>query len=190
MPSFFAKNRKTKINTELVEEMYRRYYGLLFHEASKMLYCRDLAKDIVHDTIEKMMRIIDDIDGGNIASEKFKNTAVIIVKNACIDEIRKQKRINEIVVDIADDELERTNYYGSVEEIVISAETIELIIKAIDSLDIKYSSVLKLRYFSDMTFEEISVILDITPESARKRLERAKKLLIDCCIKGGIVVGK
>lgn len=63
------------------------------------------------------------------------------------------------------------------DELMTSAENIELVQKSIALLDTDFRSVIILREMEDLSYEEISEILDIPLGTVRSRLHRARSIL-------------
>lgn len=190
MTLFDKLNDKAKKEKDIdaVESIYLKYRNLMFIVADSIIQNSALAEEIVQESIIKVIRNLDKIKNTDISSPKMKNLMVTIVKNACFDELRKRKNVNLLNID--DVEYDISDETVDIENLIISKDTVAAIAEIIDELDYKYSTVLRLRYFSDLPYEEISNLLDITPEAARKRSQRGKKLLIECLQKGGVIDGR
>lgn len=77
--------------------------------------------------------------------------------------------------------------YSDVENTVVEEETVRQIEQAVDRLDDKYQSILKMRLFHELSYAEISALLDITESTVRKRYERGRAMVIQTLKKEGIV---
>ena len=66
---------------------------------------------------------------------------------------------------------------SSPEEIVISKETQNELAKIVDSLPAQYREVIQLHYFSELTYKEISLRLEINERTVETRIYRARKMV-------------
>jgi len=173
MIKFSRKNDKTNI----VEELYRKYQKLMYYVAFNIVNNTVIAEDVVHEAIIKIIKHFDKIEDVEINSDKIKNLIITIVKHKSYDELKRLKRISYVSID--DEEPNLSDDGADIENLIISNDTINTIANALDEIDYKYSSVLKLRYFSELSFEEIAESLDIREDLARKRLERGRQILIN-----------
>ncbi|MDB4612777.1 sigma-70 family RNA polymerase sigma factor, partial [Flavobacteriaceae bacterium] len=65
----------------------------------------------------------------------------------------------------------------SPEELMISNQDLDLILRHIKSLKIEYRTILRLRYFEDLSYKEIEAQLGESASTVRVKLFRAKKML-------------
>jgi RNA polymerase sigma-70 factor, ECF subfamily len=166
----------------LLEQLYYKYKFLMFHVAFTVLQDYGLAEDAVHSSFLKLTNYSFKID--KVSCNKTKAFLVIVTRNVAIDILKKKnkenaKYINDELLDLVDNNLLPLDF-------VIHNESINIVQKAIDTLDHKYSDVLLLKYFYDYSDAEIALLLSISREAVRVRLHRAKKKLADILIKGDI----
>jgi RNA polymerase sigma-70 factor (ECF subfamily) len=60
---------------------------------------------------------------------------------------------------------------------MISNQDLDLILRHIKSLKIEYRTILRLRYFEDLSYKEIEAQLGESASTVRVKLFRAKKML-------------
>ncbi len=65
----------------------------------------------------------------------------------------------------------------SIDDILITRQEYERLIKAMDSLDTKHRAVLVLRYFNDLSYEEIARAVGIPLGTVKSRISQGLKLL-------------
>jgi len=97
----------------------------------------------------------------------FRTWITRILINTCVDEIRKHNNIIEL-----DNE---TPFISGCEDISID-EKLDLY-DAIDSLKSEYRTVIILKYFDDLSVEEISKATETPISTVKTRLSRARKAL-------------
>ncbi len=135
---------------------------------------RMLAEDLLQEVFCKVYKYLDRMWGFEDDHLDFYMRRII--STVIIDYFRKKE--NELAVDSEIDfnELEiEYNAYSSPENHIIEQDYKNMI----SSLPEKYSQVLLLHIFYQMTLKDIGVRLGIKEPAVRKRYERAKKKLID-----------
>lgn len=106
-----------------------------------------------------------------------------IATNNCIDFIRKNNRIpSSNQVDISDEKQKRSIENISSEELnpeedVINEQKIRMMRQVVEKLKPHYRTLVTMRYFDEMSYEEISEQLRIPLGTVKARLFRARDLL-------------
>lgn len=180
-------NRKHR-RADKLEYIYKNYSRLMFTVAYKMVQNADIAEDMVQESLLKIMRHFDKVECEDVYSAKLRNMIMVIVRNTCINYLKRTSIIEFSQLDEMDDELADTTV--DVENLIISDETVEFISKTIDLLDYKYSSVLILKFFSDFSYFQIAEVLEITQDTARARVHRGRQMLIKQLMNGGVEIEK
>jgi RNA polymerase sigma-70 factor (ECF subfamily) len=108
-----------------------------------------------------------------------------IAINNCIDHIRK-KRIQALSIDDTlgsdSDSDYKTILRGNIldpEEKFIRDQRIQLIRRTLEKLSPKYRTMIELRYFEELSYEEIAVELSIPLGTVKAQLFRAKELMFE-----------
>jgi RNA polymerase sigma-70 factor, ECF subfamily len=91
-----------------------------------------------------------------------------ILRNYCIDELRRRKRAP---VQIGDDQ---SNLSSPADESVLDRIALA---RAMDKLPEMQRDALRLRYFADLSYEELAHVLDIPAGTVMSRLHLARKAL-------------
>lgn len=165
----------------------QEYIASLFVEHSKFFYSiaqkyapdpQD-AEDIVQDAIESVIKISSRFM--KIEPDKRLAYIVVVIRNRCTDQARRQKRQpeysnNHAIIESAVDE--RQNF----EERILSKEQIKLLLADLKADD---QVVLALKYVLEASTEQIAEILGCGKQNVYERLKRAKgRALIDWTKKG------
>ncbi|MCI0708411.1 MAG: sigma-70 family RNA polymerase sigma factor [Ignavibacteriae bacterium] len=101
-----------------------------------------------------------------------------IVVNLCIDEIRRRKIRRALSLDFfTEDRLEKET--KSIEpktglEDVLGKEKKDTVLMALEKLSQEHKTVLVLREYNDMSYDEIAKVLGITPQAVKSRIFRAR----------------
>ena len=142
-----------------------------------------MAEDAVHNAFIEIIKRKEKyfaLDGSVLRA-----SLVIIVKNKAIDLLRERKRI-------VDDPIDGVEGYPDTDEFPIleqlsARETYESLRTAIGSLGDIHKSVLRMKYFEDLSNAEIAERLGITKKHVETRLYRAKEFLKKAMVSEGKV---
>jgi RNA polymerase sigma-70 factor (ECF subfamily) len=139
------------------------------------------AEDI---TIQTFSKAFDKIHTYNPDYE-FKTWLITISKNIHIDLVRKRKSSisNTIDRDDDDDFYDVIDESPSPEDKLITEQNLAKLLRDIKKLKPHYQEVLNLRYFQELSYNEISEQLNEPINNIKVKLLRAKKLLADIIIK-------
>lgn len=151
--------------------LYHRYKRYMYVIAYDILKSREEAEDVLSDSIEKISRNLNRIKEPE--SNQTKGYIATIVKHTAIDRYRRADQKN---LSLKEDE---RSLQVSVEQEVENKMTLESVLQAIKSLDERYRTVLELRYLDQLSDAEIAAQLDITKENVRKRVQRARQMLLE-----------
>ena len=161
----------TEQERQKMTELYEEHKYALLHYAMTIVKNQDIAEDAVHNAfisiIQKKEKYL------NLSCMDFRRSAVIIVRNKCIDILRKQKpyadkSIEELEIFFESDEV-------PVDEQVIFESEYELIRKYMNSIDEISKQVLLMKYILNMSYEEIGEELGMAPKHVGTRIMRAKE---------------
>jgi RNA polymerase sigma-70 factor (ECF subfamily) len=112
---------------------------------------------------------------------QFNTWLIAIAKNVHIDMLRKKK--STVFVEITDEEDQLAYYVAdttpSVEDALIIEQNLSRLLQFIKELKPHYQEVIQLRYFQEMSYQEISEQLNEPLSNVKIKLLRAKKLLAE-----------
>ena len=135
------------------------------------------AEDI---SIQTFSRAFDKLDSYK-DEYKFKTWLITIAKNIHIDFIRKRK--TSISHENAEDHNERfrniIDESPSIEDKIITEQNLVRLLQDIKKLKPHYQEIINLRYFQELSYQEISNRLDEPMSNVKVKLLRAKKLLAE-----------
>lgn len=159
--------RAQKGDTEAFSGLITTYKKLIYNLCLRMLDDRAEAEDAAQETFIKIYRGLKYYNGGS----KFSTWALKICSNVCIDMIRKKKAR---FVPIDDYEFSD----GSTpEKSYIASETRGDIKKAVMNLPEKYRLIIIYYHFMNLSYQEISEILDKPITVVKNRIYRARLML-------------
>ena len=157
-----------------LEALYNKYHTYMYRVAYSVLKDSFLAQDVVHSVFIKLIDNLDKID--EIDCNKTKAFIVIITRNLSINFYRERNKRKDIGLEYIDNILPDNS--RPIDEIIIGAETLDMISSNIKKLYEPYADILSLKYFFHYSDKEIAELLDITHANVRTRLHRARQSLI------------
>ena len=129
-----------------------------------------LAADITQQVFVKLFTRI-----GQFRQEsEFTTWLYRLTTNACIDEQRRRRRFNPLEV-LSARLVPRTR--GGAEERLMRGEAAEAVREAVASLAPNYRAAILLKYFEELSYEEIAEVLGCSKGTVASRLNRGHKIL-------------
>ena len=141
-----------------------------------MVKDRDLADDILQETLIKVVRVID--EGRYTDSGKFLSWVLRIAHNQVIDYFRQQKQQQQLTEADAGYDVRGTLRFAepTVEDRMISEQIATDLRNLVEELPAEQREVGKLRYYANLPFKEIA---EATDESVNTALGRMRYALIN-----------
>ncbi len=162
-------------------ELMKRYKKPVYHMILKMVRNVDDAEDLTIEAFAKAFRNLHRFK----KDYTFSTWLFRIATNNAIDFIRKKKletmsldtslkddNGDTVSIDVEDKDL------NPMEE-TIKSQKIELVRIFVDKLPPKYQRLVKLRYFDELSYEEIARELDAPLGTIKAQLHRARELMYD-----------
>jgi len=162
-------------------ELMKRYRKPVYHMILKMVRNVDDAEDLTIEAFAKAFRSLSRFK----KDYTFSTWLFRIATNNAIDFIRKKKLETmsldtsftddsgeNVTIDVEDNDL------NPMEE-TIKSQKIELIRIFVDKLPPKYQRLVKLRYFDELSYEEIAKELEAPLGTVKAQLHRARELMYD-----------
>jgi RNA polymerase sigma factor (sigma-70 family) len=162
-------------------ELMSRYKKPVYHMILKMIRNVDDAEDL---TIEAFAKAFKNLAKFN-PEFTFSTWLFRIATNNCIDFMRKKKlattSISGTYKDDAGENVDMEFKDGGLNpmEEAIKAQKVALVQSIVTKLPPKYQTLVKLRYFEELSYEEIAVELDAPLGTVKAQLHRARELLYD-----------
>lgn len=168
-----AKQNDQKAFNFLLDEFWDSVYGFQL----KRIENENDAEDI---TIQTFSKAFDKIKTYN-EDYKFKTWLITISKNIHIDLIRKEKnKISQNISNTDDDKVYQiVDESPSPEDKLITEQNLAKLLRDIKKLKPHYQEVINLRYFQELSYNEISEELNEPMNNIKVKLLRAKKLLAE-----------
>lgn len=165
------EEKNMKLDGKLVQ-LYEIYYHNLWYVALGYLKDAQLAEDMVQETFIKVAEKPGSVQ--EVDSKMTKYFLITILRNKCIDYIRKTKRSPETSLE----DWEACSDYGDIPLThVLRKESMSELNQIIDSLDEAYRDPLKYRYIEGLSNQEIAQRTHMSTNLVAVRINRAKKML-------------
>jgi RNA polymerase sigma-70 factor (ECF subfamily) len=158
---------------EALGEIYRRYVRRVFGLCRYMLDSRESAEDATSEVFLKLQRSIASYDG----TVPFSRWLLRVAGNQCIDVLRRRKRGRQVFVEVEDVAAVVEGSEPSPLSSIISSEDRAQVRDAIASLPENYRVPLVLRYYGDLSYDEIGQQLGLEKNHVATLLFRAKQEL-------------
>ncbi len=164
-------------------ELLDRYKDAIYFMLLKMVNNKSDAEDLTIEAFGKAFKNIQQYT----PNYAFSTWLFKIATNNCIDFIRK-KKANLISIDNTTDDQEGpvsspTAHLQSSnldpEEQLIKEQSIKLIQEVVGKLKPRYRKLIELRYFSELSYEEIADELGLPIGTVKAQLFRARELLFN-----------
>lgn len=157
-------NKRKKQFEEQISIVYKELYKFIY----SIIKNQNLAEDVLQQTLMKAyekFHTIQDI-------KKFKSWIFTIAKNECLSWIRKYSR--EIPSEDTHLELLVGSSEDIPEELLIKREIKEQVKESIKMLNPVEQEIVYLRYYYDLSFSEISLVLNLNENTVKTKHKRAK----------------
>jgi RNA polymerase sigma factor (sigma-70 family) len=178
---FKLVDRAKEDDQKAFAELMKRYRKPVFHLILKMVRNNDDAEDLTIEAFAKAFRNLSKFN----PEFTFSTWLFRIATNNCIDFLRKKKlntfsidnaykddNGDEVSMDIRDSNL-------NPQEETIKTEKIEIVKDIVTKLPLKYQVLVRLRYFDELSYEEIAGELSAPLGTVKAQLHRARELMYD-----------
>lgn len=164
-----ARKKDQKAQTQLINMFWVDVFSFVMNRVKD----ENDADEITVSVFSKVLNKLDLFD----PNFQFKTWILTIAQNTIIDFWRRKNRENED----ASDGLEnvKNEFARSPEELMISEEDQQKIIKIIETMDAKNQDIIRLRFFEEKSIKEIAEELNLSIANTKVRIMRAKKILAE-----------
>ncbi|MFK7809829.1 MAG: RNA polymerase sigma factor [Saprospiraceae bacterium] len=166
-------------NQKSYASLMDRYRNSIFHMMMKMVSNREDADDLTLEAFGKAFNKLPSY----APRYAFSTWLFKIAINNCIDHIRK-KRLKMLSIDDPIEPEGDHNYSTNIrstaldpEEQFIRQQRLKLMRSVLNQLSLKYRLMIELRFFEELSYDEIAQELDIPLGTVKAQLFRAKEIL-------------
>ena len=159
--------------TFLLDHYWNEVYGFMLKRTENETDAEDI-------TIETFSKAFDKISTYN-SEFQFNTWLIAIAKNVHIDLLRKKK--SNLFVEITEEQDRQAQNIAdttpSAEDELITEQNLSRLLQFIKELKPHYQEVIQLRYFQELSYQEIATKIDEPISNVKIKLLRAKKLLAE-----------
>lgn len=157
---------------EAIATLVNRYSGAVYNQAYRMLGSQQEAEDAVQEVFLRAYRRLDSYDPGR----RLITWLLTIGTNYCIDRLRRRRLTWLTLDDVA---FWLPSAESGPERSALLGEQRAQVQRALQELPENYRSVTVLRYWHDLSYQEIAEALNLTEATVKTRLHRARKMLME-----------
>jgi RNA polymerase sigma-70 factor (ECF subfamily) len=153
-----------------MEAVIQKYREPLYFHARYIVKDHQEAYDVVQEVFIKAMR------ESRLFDEDFKIKAWLfrVTSNLCFNQVRNRKRRGAIL-----DTMMKPEAFGADQvETVFAGEQREEVMASLERLSDDHKEILLLRYYDDLSYAEISDVLQVKLGTVMSRLSRARMRLL------------
>ncbi len=149
-----------------------RYKDLVFTLCLRMLKNREEAEEVAQDTFVKVYRSLDKFKGDS----KFSTWIYKVAYHSCLDRLKRNKKeyLNVAIDEFTEHQVKTID---NALESLIEEERKQAIQDCLQLLPAEDGFLLTLYYFEEQSLEEISKIVNLTPNNVKVKLFRSRKKL-------------
>lgn len=171
-------------NKESFGKLIEAYQGPVFNLAYRMLSNADEAEQAAQ---EAFIRAWTRLDSYN-SQHKFSTWLLSITSNYCIDLIRKRrKQLLSIDGPLPPHPALTSEQAGGPEAQAVQSEQQQIVQSLLETLPEEYREAVVLRYWYDMSYDEIAEVMKTTVSAIKSRLFRARRQLAETGLEMGIM---
>ena len=169
------ENGDTTAYNDLMKLYRDPIYFMLFEKVGDKELAKDLTIEALGKAFKKLHLYTPDYT--------FSTWLFTVARNNCIDYLRKNK-LPTVSIDKlkTDDDGNKINFDlesndPNPEKIMMKNQRIAILRQVVDSLKPKYRELVKLRYFKELSYEEIAEILELPLGTVKAQLHRSREQL-------------
>ena len=153
------------MNTELLNQLYRRYYREIYLYLLSLSKNRAVAEDLLQETFLKAILSLPDSHGNTRA------WLYMVARNLYFNQRKQDRRLTSA------DRSEELSGGDDLLDRVIQDEKRKLLYRGLSRLEERRREILQMQYFGGLSQKEIAAVLHLTPEHVRELACRARKEL-------------
>jgi len=160
-------------------ELMKLYRDPLYFMLYEKVGDQELAKDLTIEALGKAFKKLHLYTPTYV----FSTWLFTVARNHCIDYLRKHKLPTISIDKMMLDEDGKRNTFDLIstdlnpEQKMEKKQRIAILRQIVDQLKPKYRDLVKLRYFKEMTYDEISTTLDVPIGTVKAQLHRSREQL-------------
>src|SRR5205814_2599446 len=158
-------------------ELVTRYQSAVYNMAARMLGDPTDAEDAAQEVFVRAWNQLHTFQ----LDRRFSTWLLSIASHHCIDLLRRRRPtapLDDVALYVESEE-------PAPEEIALQGEQAETVQRLLNTLPDKYRSVTVLRYYNDLSYDEIARLTGLTESAVKTQLHRARRMLAEQLLKKG-----
>lgn len=151
------------------ERIYQTNKDFMYHYAYRILGDTSTAEDAVHDALLSFAACYDRYR--HLDDTQTRSFLIITVRNAAFKLYNRRKR------ETPAEEIESDEFVPDISRTIEQQDVKRRLFELLQAMDSKYGDVLMLKYYCDMSVNEIADQLGLTPQNVKVRLHRGRAIL-------------
>ena len=166
-------NRYLSGDRDAISLLIERHSSRVRDYIRMMVKDRDVADDILQETLIKVVRVID--EGRYADTGKFLSWVLRIAHNRVLDHFRREKSSRQINEKEAGYDVLGTLRFAenTAEDNIVHSEVMETVRRLVEELPDDQREVVRLRYYSRLSFQEIAEQTEVSINTALGRMRYA-----------------
>lgn len=164
-------------NQAAFADLVTRYQTAVYNMAYRMLGDPTEAEDAAQEVFVRAWNQLHTFQ----LDRRFSTWLLSIASHYCIDLLRRRKPsapLDDVALFVPSDDPQP-------EELALRTEQSEMVQRLLSTLPDKYRSVTVLRYYNDLSYDEIAKATGLTESAVKTQLHRARKMLADQLVGAG-----
>lgn len=164
-------------NQAAFADLVTRYQTAVYNMAYRMLGDPTEAEDATQEVFVRAWNQLHTFQ----QDRRFSTWLLSIASHYCIDLLRRRKPsapLDDVALFVPSDEPQP-------EEVALQTEQSEMVQRLLNKLPDKYRSVTVLRYYNDLSYDEIAKATGLTESAVKTQLHRARKMLAEQLVGAG-----
>jgi RNA polymerase sigma-70 factor (ECF subfamily) len=160
-------------------DLVTRYQTAVYNMAYRMLGDATEAEDAAQEVFVRAWNQLHTFQ----QDRRFSTWLLSIASHHAIDVLRRRKPVaplDDVALYVESDE-------ASPDEIALQDEQRDIVKKLLNTLPEKYRSVTVLRYYNDLSYDEIARMTGLTESAVKTQLHRARRMLAEQLVAAGQV---
>jgi RNA polymerase sigma-70 factor (ECF subfamily) len=158
-------------------DLVARYQTAVYNMAYRMLGDPTEAEDASQEVFVRAWNQLHTFQ----QERRFSTWLLSIASHLCIDLLRRRKPtapLDDVALYVESNEPEP-------DEVALQSEQRDIVKKLLNTLPEKYRSVTVLRYYNDLSYDEIARMTGLTESAVKTQLHRARRMLADQLVASG-----
>ena len=173
MGKFFRKLSEEERST--CGQIFSHYKSGMYHYAYAFVGNECDAEDVVQIVMERIVRLYDRIDFGEVGSSSCNALVFTMTKYAALDFLKHRKLTPKLVRKLEQMWMEEKD--PDIQQVCVDMEQYDQLVQIIDGMKGIQKDVLRLRAMCDLSAKEAGEILGVSDKVVNQRYWRAKKSL-------------